>query len=33
MSVVRFVRLNADGAGESHMDPEALEMTSSAFAP
>jgi len=33
MSVVRFVRLHADGAGESHMDTEELGIKSSAFAP
>ena len=33
MSVVRFVRLHADGAGESHMDPEELGIKPSAFAP
>ena len=33
MSVVRFVRLHADGAGESHMASEELGIKSSAFAP
>jgi hypothetical protein len=33
MSEVRFVRLHADGAGESHMDSEELCIKSSAFAP
>jgi hypothetical protein len=33
MSVVRFVRLHADVAGESHMTPEELGIKSSAFAP
>ncbi len=33
MTVVRFVRLHADGAGESHMAHEELAIHASAFAP
>jgi len=33
MSVVKFVRLYADGAGESHMEPQDIAIKSSAFAP
>jgi len=33
MSVVKFVRLHADGRGESHMDPEEIAIASSGFAP
>lgn len=33
MSVVRFVRLHGDTAGESHMSPEELGINPSAFAP
>ena len=33
MSVVRFVRLHTDLAGESHMAPEELSIKPSAFAP
>lgn len=33
MHVIEFVRLHADGSGESHMEPRAIALKSSAFAP
>jgi len=33
MKVVKFVRLHADGTGESHMDPQEIAIRSSGFAP